>query len=122
MASHIQAVQTYGPHLIRGETVQQRELLKLLSTRTGLKESEVLAVLSEMRDAIIFYSRTGRGVKLYGMGTYLPYVKLDGSIRVSYRLNPELRYEINSTRDFRGEILNCANIGKTVAELIELWN
>ena len=122
MATLIQAVQEFGPQIVRGKTVQQRELLKLLSRRTGVHESEILSVLTEMRDAIIFFLQAGRGVKLQGIGTYLPYMKIDGRVRVSYRLGTQIRHEINDALDFQGEIKNRENIGKSTDELITLWN
>ena len=102
MSQKIKAIQTYGPRLVRGETVRKQELVSLLSSRTGYNSSELTGMLEELRDIILFYCRSGRGVLLDGLGTYLPYIKLDGTLIVSHRLDPHIR--------------------KSSAELVELWN
>ena len=122
MATRIEAVQAYRPRIIPGTTVQKRELVKLLSSRTGINESEAYAVLTELRDALIFYALSGRAVRLDGLGTYRPSMKVNGKINLSHRIDENIRSAINVSRDFRGEVRFKENIGKTSAELIALWN
>ncbi len=122
MANKIRAIQTYGPRLMRGQTVRKRELVKLLSSRTGLNSSEISAVLEELRDAVLFYSLAGRGVRMDGLGTYLPYIKHDGSLVISYRPDPQIRKFLNVPGEFTGKIHNRESIGLTSDELVALWN
>ena len=79
MANRIKAINALRPRLKLGPTVQRRELTALISSRSGLTESTVHMVLLELRDAVAFYHHTGRGVKLDGLGTYLPNIGLDGT-------------------------------------------
>ncbi len=122
MANRIKAINALRPRLKLGPTVQFRELTALLSSRTGLHSSEVLNVLLELRDAVAFYHHTGRGVKLDGLGTYLPNIGLDGTFNVEHRLDRELKARLNEPRTYVGTISNRRNIGKTAAELVALWN
>ena len=122
MSTKLTALRAYSPRLVRGESVKVRELLRLLTQRTGLHKSEIKMVLDEIKAAIIFFNQSGRGVKIQGIGSYTPYLKLDGTIRVAYRPDPDIRFEVNNTRDVNLEILNKENIGKSIDDFIEMWN
>jgi hypothetical protein len=78
--------------------------------------------MNELRDAIIFFNLMGRGVKLEGLGTYLPLIKHSGELNVSHRLDREIKNALNTPGLYNREILNQENIGKSVDELVELWN
>ena len=122
MTSKLTALRTYAPRLVRGDSVKRRELLRLLTQRTGLHPSEINMVLDEIKAAIIFFNQAGRGVKIHGIGSYTPYLKLDGTIKVAYRPDPDIRYEVNNTRDVNLEILNRENIGKTIDDFVAMWD
>jgi hypothetical protein len=64
----------------------------------------------------------GHGVKLEGLGTYLPNINYKGVFDVAYRLDRRLKKELNVKRVFRGGIRNKKNIGKTADEVFEMWN
>jgi hypothetical protein len=102
--------------------VQRRELLHLLSGWNGLNDSEIDSVLDELPFAIVHNGLSGRGVTLKELGTYLPVIKLDGTIGLFHRLDPEIRHALNRPRDFTGEIGNRVNIGKSLEELVDQWN
>jgi hypothetical protein len=121
MASRIKAINAYRPRLELGRTVQFDELVAHMASRTGINESEVIMALTELRDAVIFFNRSGRGVKLEGLGTYLPNVQLDGTFDVEHRLDRGIKKALNA-HGFTGTILNRKNIGKTPDELVALWN
>ncbi|WP_457617824.1 hypothetical protein, partial [Lutibacter sp.] len=56
-------------------------------------------------------------VKLEGIGTFSPSIKLDGTIKINFRVNRRLQDRLNMTGAFTGDIKNKENIGKTMAEL-----
>lgn len=122
MAKKIEALGAYRPRIDLGRTVQQDELVEYLAGRTGLNEGTLSLVLYELRDALIHYHRRGRGVKLNGIGTYLPNIKLDGTFDVQHRLDWDTKNALNEPGSFRGTIQNREHIGKTVDELVTLWN
>ncbi|RME69472.1 MAG: hypothetical protein D6784_18400 [Chloroflexi bacterium] len=122
MASKIKAINAYRPRIELGATVQKQELVRYLSGRTGLNEGELDLVLRELRDAVIFFNRAGRGVKIEGLGTYLPNIRLDGTFNVQHRLDRDVQDGLNTPGTFTGTILNRENIGKTADELVAIWN
>jgi hypothetical protein len=121
MASRIRAINAYRPRVELGRTVQFKELVAHIASRTGLNTGQIIQALMELRDAVIFFNGQGRGVKLEGLGTYLPNIQLDGSFDVQHRLSRDIKRELNA-RPFTGTILNRGNVGKTPDELVAQWN
>ncbi len=107
---------------MRGKTVQKRELVRLLSARTGFNSRKVSGLLEELRDIVLFLAQAGRGVHLDGLGTYLPHIKLNGRLVVAHRLDPFIKKYLNVPGEFTGVIVNRQNIGLTTAELVAMWN
>ncbi len=105
-----------------GNTVQKVELARCLADRTGLNEGSVELVIKELSDAIIFFNRAGRAVKIEGLGTYTPDIDLDGTFDVLYHVDGDLKSDLNAPGTFSGTIRNRENIGATTDELIALWN
>lgn len=99
-----------------------KELVKLISGRTGLNRGDIRQVLSELKEAISFFHLAGRAVKIEGLGSYSPRINLKGVFSISHRLDPELKSELNQDREYEGEIINRDMIGKTIEELVTRWN
>ena len=79
-------------------------------------------VIKEMRDQIIEFNRSGRAVKVEGLGTYAPNISLDGTLDVQYRADTAFGNGLNIPGTFTGTILNREFIGKTSTELVAKWN
>jgi hypothetical protein len=122
MASRISALNHYRPQIEYGETADWREVARYIAMHTGLSRSDVIRVLLELNDAIIHFNLDGRGVKLEGLGTYLPNVNYRGVFDVAHRLDRGLKRALNRKGDFNGRIRNKRNIGKTADEIYALWN
>ena len=122
MTSRIKAINAYMPRIELGRRAEMDELIDLIAARTGLNEGEVRQVLLEMRDAVLFYNLQGRGVKLEGLGTYTPIIQLDGDFKVGHRADVALKKGLNAPGEFRGDIENSENIGKTGDDLVAMWN
>ena len=122
MANRIQAINTYRPRIDLGLMVAKAELLRYIADRTGLNEGSLDIVSREQRDAVIFFNRAGRSVKIEGLGVYTPSIGLDGIFNVSHRADVALKNGLNTPDTFVGTILNRDNIGKTTAELVAMWN
>jgi hypothetical protein len=122
MAKIIQAIVTYRPRLDRGRTVSTLDLSEHIAGRTGLNRGEISNVLSEMNEAIIFFNRQGISVTLDGLGTFWPTIQLDGMLRVNLRKDVSFVKSLNVVGAFTGNILNRKNIGKSVDELVVMWN
>jgi hypothetical protein len=122
MASRIKAIGAYRPRIEQGNTVQKAELIRALSRATGLVEGSIDMVIKELRDQIIEFNRSGRAVKVEGLGTYSPNISLDGTLDLQYRADTAFVNGLNIPGIFTGTILNRENIGKTGEELVTMWN
>jgi len=122
MAQKITAINAYRPRIEAGNTVQKYELIRQLSRATGLNEGTTDLSIKELRDIIIESLRAGRGVKVDGLGTWLPNIGLDGTFDVQYRMDSFLKTQLNVAGIFTGTIINRENIGKTTEQLIARWN
>ncbi|MFH1523463.1 MAG: hypothetical protein ABIF04_00695 [Chloroflexota bacterium] len=69
MANRRSAIAAYSPSIELGNIIQEVELSLYLANRTGLNEGSVELVIRGLRDAIIFFNRAGRPVKIEGLGT-----------------------------------------------------
>jgi hypothetical protein len=121
MASRIKAINAYRPKLKLGRTVQTDGLVDYIARSTGLDKGEIVHVLLELHDAIVFFGRQGVGVKLEGLGTYLPKIRLDGTLDAQHRLDWGLRRDLNRGR-YTGRMVNRGNVGKTADDLVAQWN
>lgn len=122
MANRLSAIAAYRPRIELGNTVQKVELARYLADRTGLNEGSVELVIKELRDAIIFFNRAGRAVKIEGLGTYTPGIDLEGTFDVQYRADTDLKNGLNARSTFSGTIRYRENIGKSTDDLVALWN
>ncbi len=122
MAHRIQVISISRPRVEQGTTVQKAELIRSMARATGLVEASLDCTLTELRDKIIEFCRTGRSIKVAGLGTWSPNVGLDGRFDLQYRADTALVNGLNVPDTFTGTIRNRQNIGKTADELVAQWN
>lgn len=122
MASRISALNHYRPQLEYGETADWHEVAEYIATHTGLGKADIIRVLLELQRSIIYFLLRGRGVKLEGLGTYLPNINYRGVFDVAYRLDRSLKKALNVPGNFRGRLRNKKNIGKQAGEIFALWD
>ena len=122
MAHRIQAINAYRPRVEQGNTVQKPELVRALSRSTSLVEGTVDQTMKELRDHLIEYCRSGRAVKVEGLGTWTPTISLDGTLDIQYRPDAAFTYGLNVPGIFSGTILNREYIGSTGEDLVTRWN
>lgn len=121
MAHRIQAINAYRPRIDLGKTVQKPALLRAVSRATSLVEGTVDMAIKETRDQIIEICRSGRAVKVEGLGRFEPIMDLDGQMSISFRPDPTFAYSLNE-KAFEGTVINREHIGKTSEELVVKWN
>jgi len=121
MTSRIAAINHYRPQIEYGDTADWRELADYMAANSTLSRADIIAVLTGLQQAVIHFHRQGRGVKLEGLGTYLPNINYQGEFDVAHKLDRELKRELNAGT-FAGKVRNKRSIGKTSAEIIALWN
>lgn len=78
MLSKQKAINTYRPQLVLEKTADLDWFMDFTEGRTGLTKGQLLLVVQELREALIFFAREGRSFKLAGIGTFLPSIKLSG--------------------------------------------
>ncbi len=105
------------PRIVLGKTTTKTELVEHIKERTGLHKSDVVGMLAELEDTLLHFLAMGRPVRLEGIGIFTPSIKLDGKIKINFRINKRLQERLNMSGAFTGEIKNKENIGKTMAEL-----
>jgi hypothetical protein len=112
----------YRPRIEQGVTAQKPEFLRAVSRATNLVEGTVDLAIKELRDQIIEFCRTGRAVKIEGLGTFTPTIDLEGNFSISLRADPVFDHALNVPGIFTGKIINRENLGKTGDELVAMWN
>jgi hypothetical protein len=122
MTHRIKVISLCRPRIDQGNTVQKPELIRRISHGTGLVEATLDYGIKELRDQIIEITRSGRAVKIEGLGTWTPNIALDGTFDIQYRADTELIKGLNVPGTFSGTIRNRKNIGKTGDELVQQWN
>jgi hypothetical protein len=121
MASRVSALNHYRPQIEYGETADWREVAEFLEERSTLSKADIIAVLTGLQDAVLHFNGQGRGVKLEGLGTYLPNINYRGELDAAHRLDRRLKRGLNNG-SFSGKIRNKRNIGKSAAEVFAMWN
>jgi hypothetical protein len=122
MAKKITAIRRYRPEIKRGRTRQTWHLVQDMARGTSLNEGSIRHVVYDLRDAILSAHRTGLAVKIEGLGTFTPTIRLDGSLDILFRPDPDMLRQLNDPTKFYAKILNKANIGKSADELVAQWN
>ena len=123
MASKMKALSAYLPRIKKGMMADVAEAANLIAGRTSLNESGVHEALLELKYVLGFFLKSGRSLKLPGLGLFSPFMSLNGKIKVSLRLDKEVVSELNKeTGGFKGDIINNDMIGKSVDDLVTRWN
>jgi len=122
MARKITAIRKYRPEIKRERTKQTRQVVEDIAQRTGLNEGEIRFVVYELRDDILMAHRDGQAVKVEGLGTFTPTIRMDGSLDILFRPEPDMLRQLNDPTRFYAKILNKSNIGKSADALITQWN
>ena len=72
MASQIKAINAYMPAIKLGKRAETGDLVSFIALSTNLNEGSIRQVLTELRDAVVFFNLRGQPVQLEGLGTYTP--------------------------------------------------
>ncbi len=122
MATILQAVNQYGPKLELRKTTSLEDVSNWVSMRTSINKGEVMMVLSEISEAILFYNLMGSPVKLNGVGIFAPSIDRAGTLNINMRPDVALKSGINNHGGYRGNMQNKNRAGISNAELKALWD
>lgn len=122
MAKRINAIKALMPQIELNKTIQIDELANYISRGTNLNPGQIKFVLDELNDALLFFTSTGQPIKLDGIGTFTPGIRLNGEFTINVRVDRELINGLNEPAAFKGRIRNRHNIGNSSEQLVEAWN
>ncbi|MBI5952059.1 MAG: HU family DNA-binding protein [Chloroflexi bacterium] len=122
MAKKLAAIRKYRPEIKRERTRQMPQVVEGIAMRTGLNKGEILLVIYELQDAILDAHRSGQAVKVEGLGTFTPTIRMDGKLDIVFRPEPDMLRQLNDPTKFHAKILNKPNIGKSADDLAAQWN
>ncbi|MCB8967115.1 MAG: hypothetical protein R3E31_24025 [Chloroflexota bacterium] len=122
MAKILQAVREYGPKLDLNKTAQLDHVVAWMSSRTGVNKSEVLMVMQELQEAILFFSGQGTPMKIPGVGTFSPSINRHGEMKINFRADVALKKGINNADVYVGRMKNKSGASLTNADLKTLWD
>jgi hypothetical protein len=100
--------------------MKKEEIIENIIAAMNQSKGSVLAVLAELDVQLEAGLKAGHIVQLPNSTHFEPIGKKDGSVDIGVRVNPELDRQVNA--GFRGTWVNSANVGKTEAETIAIWN
>jgi hypothetical protein len=121
MAKLIQAIQALTPR-IRLRKAASRNLFMSIVTQgstlssgvvTNVHESEMSAVANLLLEGMPVHT---------DMVIFTPYLDLNGRLEIKVRAEAGFRHFIHGRGEFRGQVLNAENIGKSSADLVSQWN
>ncbi len=122
MASVITARRWLGPRLRRMATRSIEDVIQEMIDRTGLTAGDVMQVLHEVRDTLIWSARLGQAGQLEPLGTFTPTLGRDGGLRLHFRPSPRLKRALADRHAIHARIENKRSIEASDAELAAQWN
>lgn len=120
MANKMQAVVKYGPRIAPGASAHNDDVIEHMMERSGASRGECFQSVQNVVDMLRHYLRRGSNVHIDDLGSFSVEVDLKGDFNIHFRPDQDLRDEVKT--GFRGVIENGENIGKTMADLVALWN
>ncbi len=121
MASYIKAIKALCPRLELGRFASRQRYLELTTQYTTLSPGVVMNVQENELETLAGLLLEGRPVHS-GTAIYTPSINLKGELDIKVRVDKRLLQAVRTRGAFHGKIRNAENIGKSTAELVELWN
>jgi hypothetical protein len=122
MARKITAIRRYRPEIERKPTHQTPEIIEEMCRSTTLSRGVIRNVVDQLQETLMASFHDGRAAKIEGLGTFTPTIRMDGSLDILFRPEPDMLRQLNDTTRFKAKILNKANIGKSADDLVARWN
>jgi hypothetical protein len=122
MAQKITAIRRYRPEIERMPTRQTPEIIDEMCRSTTLSRGVIRNVVDQLQEALMVTFHEGRAAKIEGLGTFTPTIRMDGSLDVLFRPEPDMLRQLNDKTRFKAKILNKDSIGKSADDLVARWN
>lgn len=123
MASIIKAISHERARIEISKAASTKTVAEFISPRTNITEGMLKMFLCELSEALYFFARQGRPIKLDGVGVFTPTLKNNGTIKLRFRTDKAIQVKLNEGKNgFVGKIINKKNLGKTADDLAATWN
>jgi hypothetical protein len=116
---YLQAVNQNCPQFELQPITALEDVASWISIRTSINKSEVMMMLGEASEAILFYNVLGSPVKLKG-GHLHPSMDRSGLLAINFRADVILKTGINNHGGYHGTVINKKQAGSSNANLKEL--
>lgn len=123
MAKRVTALSAYRPRIKRGPIVEPQELADVVARRTRLSPADVIYAASSIGEEALYLLRTGRSVRLPGLGMLTPSLDMQGNLSVRFILDrAAMRRSSKGDKVFLGELTHPENRHKRPDDLVALWD
>ncbi len=123
MTDKINAINQLRPKIISQGIVDHQTMAQRISKNTTYNEHEVYSILRLYADDINAALQAGETVKVDGVCTLTPNMKVGGEVNVSIRHDRGALSDLQNPRLWTADkVINHQNMHKTVAQLIQDWN
>lgn len=122
MAKIVQAVRKYGPKVERYRTADLDDVAEWMAGHTGINRSEVVMLVIELHEALLFFNRQGRAVKLPDIGTFSPGLDRQGNLRINFRADVRLKNQFGRWDKYNGRVHHKNRIGWSDAAYKAVWD
>ena len=122
MALKIVAINMLRPKVKIASIIRTPKIAKFISGRTTINSSMIKSMLDELFETIVHFALIGHSVRFDNVGLFFPKMDMDGNVSIGFTPDTALSKKALLERQYTGEIINSQNRGKTVEELVEIWN
>ena len=122
MANWIEAVNRYRPRVTNAPTIDIDFLAERLSVGTLITRPLARMVLEELGREVAGLLRTGHKVRLPGIGTLAPRVRLGGRMHPAIRFDEVLKRSLSTVDAFLGAVEHRESVGLDLAALKVRWD
>lgn len=122
MANWIEAVNRYRPRVTNAPTIDIDFLAERLAVGTLITRPLARMVLEELGREVAGLLRTGHKVRLPGIGTLSPRVRLGGRMHPAIRFDEVLKRSLSTVDAFLGAVEHRESVGLDLAALKVRWD
>jgi hypothetical protein len=123
MTKPIQAIGAYRPRIKKRGVARKDDMAKWMAERTLLTEGQARAALSDVAEAAMFYLLNRQDVELEKLGKLTMDIDISGNLTLGLTVEPDFLSRLNAAFEKNAAALeNAEHIGKTSAEIYDLWD
>ncbi len=123
MTKKIRAINAYRPRIKKNRAASKDDIVAWIDDRSLMSEGQVRASISDLLKAISFYLLHQQDVDVEGLGRLILDIGMDGTIRLSLKVDPRYVAWLDTYFDKSAETIeNVTHIGKTSEDAYDWWD